>query len=124
MLFYYKHVVIACSILLRFATICNFGHFTKLLKPLQNREKQNNDKSTIHVPQHSSFMIMHTFADLGNMGQNMVESMKILWFRLLRHRVEICKIYEGNENVKINLHDCKKLQKDEGLLDDKNKMGI
>lgn len=36
----------------------------------QNKEKQNNDKSTIRMPRHSSFMIMHTFAEWGNTGQN------------------------------------------------------
>ena len=45
--------------------------------PGQNKEKQNNDKSTIHLPRHSSFMITHTFADWGNTGQNMAESLGI-----------------------------------------------
>ena len=40
----------------------------------QNKERQNNDKSVIHLSWHSSFMIMHTFADWGNTGQNMAES--------------------------------------------------
>ena len=43
----------------------------------QNKEKQNNDKSTFHLPRHSSFMIMHTFADWGNTGQNKAESLGI-----------------------------------------------
>lgn len=43
----------------------------------QNKEKQNNDKSTFHLPRHSSFMIMHTLADWGNTWQNMVESLGI-----------------------------------------------
>ena len=34
----------------------------------------SNDKSVIHLPRHSSFMIMHTFADWGNTGQNMTGS--------------------------------------------------
>lgn len=34
-------------------------------------------KSVIHLPRHSSFMIMHTFADWGNTGQNMAESIEI-----------------------------------------------
>ncbi|RHU73614.1 hypothetical protein DXC57_08740 [Clostridium sp. TF06-15AC] len=38
---------------------------------------QNYDKSIIHLSRHSSFMIMHTFADWGNMGQNMVERLGI-----------------------------------------------
>lgn len=46
-------------------------------KPLQNRQKQSNDKSTLRVPQHSSFMIMHIFVDWGNTGQNMAESLGI-----------------------------------------------
>ena len=41
--------------------------------PGQIKEKQNYDKSVIHLPRHSSFMIMHTFADWGNTGQNMTE---------------------------------------------------
>ena len=45
--------------------------------PGQNKEKQNYDKSTFHLPRHSSFMIMHTFADWGNTGQNMAESLGI-----------------------------------------------
>ena len=35
------------------------------------------DKSFICLPRHSSFMIMHTFADWGNTGQNMAESLGI-----------------------------------------------
>jgi hypothetical protein len=45
--------------------------------PGQNKENQNYDKNTIHLPRHSSFMIMHTFADWGNTGQNMAESFGI-----------------------------------------------
>ena len=45
--------------------------------PGQIKEKQNYDKSVIHLPRHSSFMIMHTFADWGNTGQNMTESLGI-----------------------------------------------
>ena len=45
--------------------------------PEQIKEKQNYDKSTFHLPRHSSFMIMHTFADWGNTGQNMAESLGI-----------------------------------------------
>ena len=37
----------------------------------------NNDKSTFHLPRHSSFMIMHTFADWGNTRQNTAESLGI-----------------------------------------------
>ena len=35
----------------------------------------SNDKSVICLPRHSSFMIMYTFADWGNTGQNMAESL-------------------------------------------------
>lgn len=31
------------------------------------------DKSTFHLPWHSSFMIMHTLEDWGNTGQNMAD---------------------------------------------------
>ena len=44
---------------------------------LRNARLYNNDKNTIHLPRHSSFMIMHTFADWGNTGQNMAESLGI-----------------------------------------------
>lgn len=37
----------------------------------------SNDKSVICLPRHSSFMIMHTFADWGNTGQNMAGSLGI-----------------------------------------------
>ena len=36
-----------------------------------------HDKSALYLPRHSSFMIMHTFADWGNTGQNMAESIVI-----------------------------------------------
>ena len=35
------------------------------------------DKNTFHLPRQSSFVIMHTFADWGNTGQNMAESLGI-----------------------------------------------
>ena len=71
----------SCSILPR----CHLNHtFHKSPKSLANKgipgqikEKQNYDKSTICLPRHSSFMIMHTFADWGNTGQNMAESLGI-----------------------------------------------
>ena len=49
----------------------------RLTKPekLRNARLCNYDKSTIHLPRHSSFMIMHTFADWGNTGQNMAENL-------------------------------------------------
>ena len=37
----------------------------------------SNDKCVICLPRHSSFMIMHTFAEWGNTGQNMAESLGI-----------------------------------------------
>lgn len=40
-------------------------------------ELYRNDKDFIHLPRHSSFMIMHTFADWGNTGHNMAESLGI-----------------------------------------------
>ena len=42
----------------------------------QNKENQNYDKNTIHLPRHSSFMIMHIFAKWGNTGHNMAESIE------------------------------------------------
>ena len=45
--------------------------------PGQFKEKCNNDKSTFHLPRHSSFMIMHTFAEGVNTGQNNAESLGI-----------------------------------------------
>ncbi len=51
----------------------------RLTKPekLRNARLCNNDKSTFYLPRHSSFMIMHTFADWGNTGQNIAESLGI-----------------------------------------------
>ena len=40
-------------------------------------ELYRNDKDFIYLPRHSSFMIMHTFADWGNTGQNKAESLGI-----------------------------------------------
>lgn len=34
------------------------------------------DKNTFYLPRHSSFMIMHTFEDWGNTGQNMAGSIE------------------------------------------------
>ena len=39
----------------------------------QFERRKNNDSSTFRMPRHSSFMIMHTFADWGNTGQNKAE---------------------------------------------------
>ena len=54
----------------------NLQRLTKPEKP-RNARLCNNDKSAFHLPQHSSFMIMHTFANWGNTGQNMAESLGI-----------------------------------------------
>ena len=43
----------------------------------QIKEKQNNDKNTFHLPRHSSFTINHTFANLGNTGHNMAQTLVI-----------------------------------------------
>nr|DAT49680.1 MAG TPA: hypothetical protein [Caudoviricetes sp.] len=53
------------------------GTLAKQGIPGQNKEKQNNDKNTICVPRHSSFMIMHTFADWGRVRHNRAESLGI-----------------------------------------------
>ena len=46
----------------------------RLTKPGKPR-KTKKYKSTLYLPRHSSFMIMHTFADWGNTGQYMAESL-------------------------------------------------
>ena len=46
-------------------TVCWFGIV----------ERRDYNKSTFYLPRHSSFMIMHTFADWGNTGQYMAESL-------------------------------------------------
>ena len=43
----------------------------------RRRNGDYNDKNIIHLPRHSSFMIMHTFAEWGNTGQNMAERLGI-----------------------------------------------
>ena len=40
-------------------------------------EKMLYEKNLIRLSRHSSFMIMHIFADWGNTGQNMAESLGI-----------------------------------------------
>ena len=42
-----------------------------------SQECESDEKDTLCVSRHSSFMIMHTFADWGNTGQNMAESLGI-----------------------------------------------
>ena len=41
------------------------------------KEFLRHDKNIICLPRQSSFMIMHTFAEWGNTGQNMAESLGI-----------------------------------------------
>lgn len=48
---------------------------TRFCRVIQSYAKYN--KNTFHLPRHSSFMIMHTFADWGNTGLNMAESLGI-----------------------------------------------
>lgn len=52
------------EILKNFEKIKSYGH-------------GKQDKNLIHLPRYSSFMIIHTFADWGNTGQNMAESLGI-----------------------------------------------
>ena len=47
-------------------TVCWFGIV----------ERRDYNKSTFYLPRHSSFMIMHTFAEWDNTGQNMAESIE------------------------------------------------
>ena len=51
------------------------------------------NKSTFHLPRHSSFMIMHTFADWGNTGQYMAESLRII--TVSTTKAHSCKWDEG-----------------------------
>ena len=46
----------------------------RLTKPEKPR-KTKKYKSAFYLPRHSSFMIMHTFADWGNTGQYMAEGL-------------------------------------------------
>ena len=50
----------------------------------RNTRLCNNDKSAIYLPRHSSFMIIHIFADWGNTGHIWRKVLEILRFRLLR----------------------------------------
>ncbi|WP_418412155.1 hypothetical protein, partial [Anaerobutyricum hallii] len=49
----------------------------KYQEKLRNARLCNNDKSALYLPRHSSFMIMHTFAEWGKTGQNKAESIGI-----------------------------------------------
>ena len=55
--------------------------------------RRDYKKSTFHRPQHSSFMIMHTFADWGNTGQYMAESLRIT--TVSTTKAHSCKWDEG-----------------------------
>lgn len=44
--------------------------------PGQIKEKQNNDKSTFHLPRHSGFTIMQDFVKWGNTGHNKADEMR------------------------------------------------
>ena len=61
----------------------NLQGLTKPEKPrkLRNARLCNNDKSTLYLPRHSSFMIMHTLADWGRVRHNMAESLGITTFQ-------------------------------------------
>lgn len=50
---------------------CKTGQITAL------KEEFYSDKDTFCVPRHSSFMIMHTFADWGRVRHNRAESLGI-----------------------------------------------
>lgn len=61
-----KGVAIAGSFIDKKMTFISFLH-----------KASDNDKNTFHLPWHSSFMIMHTFADWGRVRHNMAESLGI-----------------------------------------------
>ena len=66
----------------------------RLTKPekLRNARLCNNDKSTFYLPRHSSFTINHTFANLGNTGHNMAQTLVIT-------TVSITKAHGGRARV-------------------------
>ena len=69
---------------------------------LRNARLYNNDKNPIHLPRHSSFMIMHIFADWGNTGQNMAESLGITTVSTTKAHGGIgikAKVWEENEKA-------------------------
>lgn len=47
----------------------------RLYRDIRSYEKY--DKNIIYMPRHSSFMIMHTFAEWGKTGRNKAESLGI-----------------------------------------------
>jgi len=42
--------------------------------PGKLRRNKNNDKNTFHLPRHSSFTIMQSFAKWGNTGKNVAQT--------------------------------------------------
>ena len=56
-------------------------------------ERRDYNKSTFHLPRHSSFMIMHTFEKWGNTGQNMAGSLGIT--TVSTTKAHSCKWDEG-----------------------------
>ena len=53
------------------------GTRTPSMEPQWLAAGLSQDKSFIRLPRHSSFMIMHTFADWGNTGRNLAERIEI-----------------------------------------------
>ena len=67
--------MVLCNVRWSDAKDCSYGNrknYTDVLEKVKL-----HDKSALYLPRHSSFMIMHTFADWGNMGQNMAERLGI-----------------------------------------------
>ena len=56
-------------------------------------ERRDYDKNIIHLPRHSSFTINHTFANWGNTGHNMAESLGIT--TVSTTKAHSCKWDEG-----------------------------
>ena len=63
----------SCSILPRCQLNHIFYKFPKFLAK-QGIPRQNNDKSTFHLPRHSRFTIMQSFTKWGNIGQNVAQT--------------------------------------------------
>ena len=67
--------MVLCNVRRSDAKDCSYGdrkNYTDVLEKVKL-----HDKSALYLPRHSSFMIMHTFADWGNTGHNMAESLGI-----------------------------------------------
>ena len=75
-----------CKVIPKYAENVNKNTITEILQNCCKCRKYSkikhfrrfniDDKNTICIPRHSSFMIMHTFADWGNTGQNKAESIE------------------------------------------------